>query len=165
MPAPLAPRVRAAILRDIRAGMARNAIARKHAVAASTVGKIAAAEGMADTAFDRTHTLKGARAKAADNRARRAQLVSDLLDDAQKLRVRIWSPYDVAVGTKDGAAIITLALPPLPDARAGYTAIAQNLKAGLDVEKHDNDDGQGAAVARSVLEGVFDALVAKHGTS
>src|SRR5580700_10138178 len=122
MPAPLAASKRAAILEDIRSGMTRNQIARKHGVAASTVGRIAGQEGITD-AFDRTNTLKGARAKAADNKAKRAQLQSDLLDDAQRVRGRIWGPCKVVVGGPDGAEIVELDEVPLEGIKAGFTAI------------------------------------------
>src|SRR5579859_4412382 len=126
MPAPLAPRVRAAILKDIEAAQAQGRsagqIARAHGVARSTVTKIAAETGNAD-AFERTQTLKGARAKAADNKAKRAQLQSDLLDDAQRVRARIWGPCKVVVGGPDGAQIVELDEAPLEGIKAGFTAI------------------------------------------
>lgn len=161
MPNRMAPELRAAILEDIRAGgKSRNQIARAHGVAASTVGKIAADEGIAD-AFDRTHALKGARAKAVDNRATRAQLESDLLDDAQKLRKRAWSKYTVVVGGPEGAETVTLDLPPLQDVRAAYTAIGIIVDKSVVIEKHDSGDD--AEAAKSVLAAVMDGLVARHG--
>lgn len=161
MPQRMAPGKRAAILRDIKAGgQSRNQIARTHGVAASTVGKIATDEGI-DDAFDRTHALKGARAKAIDNRAKRAQLESDLLDDAQKFRERAWSMYKVVVGGTEGAEVVELDLPPLQDARAAYTAIGIIVDKSVAIEKHDSGDD--AEAAKSVLAAVMDGLVARHG--
>lgn len=161
MPPRMAPERRAAILRDIQAGgKSRNEIARAHGVAASTVGQIAAAEGITD-AFDRTHALKGARAKAVDNRAKRAQLESDLLDDAQKLRKRAWSVYEVVVSGPEGAETVTLDLPPLQDVRAAYTAIGIIVDKSVVIERHDSGDD--AEAAKSVLAAVMDGLVARHG--
>lgn len=161
MPNRMAPERRAAILRDIRAGgKSRNEIARSHGVAASTVGKIAADEGITD-AFDRTHALKGARAKAVDNRAKRAQLESDLLDDAQKLRKRAWSPYTVVVSGPEGAETVTLEEPPLQDVRAAYTSIGIIVDKSVAIERHDSGDD--AEAAKSVLAAVMDGLVARHG--
>ncbi len=160
MPAPLAPGKRAAILKDIKAGMSRNQIARKHGVAASSVGRIAATEGITD-AFDRTNALKGARAKAVDNKAKRAQLESDLLDDAQKLRGRAWAPYKIVVGGPEGAEVVDLDLPPLPDVRAAYTSIGIIVDKSVVIEKHDSGDD--AEAAKSVLSAVLDNLTAKHG--
>ena len=158
MPAPLAPGKRAAILEDIRAGgKSRNQIARKHHVAASTVGKIADQEGITD-AFDRTHTVKAAHAKQADNKAKRAQLQSDLLDDAQRLRKRAWSPYGVVVSTPQGAETITLDLPPLPDVRGAYTSIGIIVDKDRAYEKDRADSG--ADQAKSMLGKLFEGLAA-----
>lgn len=161
MPPRMAPQKRAAILKDIKAGgQSRNQIARKHGVAASTVGKIAGEEGITG-AFDRTHTLKAARAKSADSKARRAQLVSDLLGDAQKLRDRAWSGYKIVVGGSEGAEVVELELPPLPDVRAAYTSIGIIVDKTIAVEKHDVGDD--AEAAKSVLAAVMEGLVARHG--
>lgn len=150
MPVRIPDAKRARIAGDIRAGqMSRNDIARKYRVAAATVGNIAAEEGIAD-AFDRTHTIKGARAKQADNKMRRAQLAMDLLEDAQRLRTRAWEPYQVVVGTPDGAEIVELKLPPLPDARAAYTSIGICSDKSIAIEKHDTSD-DGADHAQSML--------------
>lgn len=141
MPKALPQRKRNAILKDIKAGgVSRNYIARKHKVAASTVGAIAADAGITD-AFDRTNTIKGARAKAIDCRALREQLKLDLMADAQRLRDRAWSQYSVVVGTHEGAEVVHLDLPPLPDVRSAYTAIGICADKSIRLEQHDSDDG------------------------
>lgn len=151
MPAPLAPPKRAAILRDIReGGQSRNQIARKHGVAASAVGRIATQEGITD-AWDRTHALKGARAKAVDNKAKRAQLQSDLLDDAQRVRGRIWGPSKVVVGGPNGAEIVELDEAPLEGIKAGFTAIGIIIDKDRAYEKDAQAAGDGAAAQRSLL--------------
>lgn len=155
MPAPLAPEVRAAIITDIGSGMTRNQIARKHHVSPSSVGRIAEQEGIAD-AWDRTHALKGARAKAADNKARRARLQSDLLGDAQKLRKRAWSRYPVIVGGPEGAEKVWLDLPPLLDVRAAYTSIGIIVDKDAAIERNAGDSG--SAQARSMLGQLFEGL-------
>ncbi len=164
MPAPLAPSKRAAILKDIKAarahGKSAGQIARAHGVARSTVTKIAGEEGLPD-AFERSQVLKAARAKQSDNKAKRAQLQSDLLDDAQKLRHRAWSPYKLVVGSAEGAEVVTLELPPLPDVRAAYTSIGIIVDKSVAIEKHDS--GGDAEAAKSVLAAVMDGLVARHG--
>ena len=162
MPAPLAASRRAAILEDIRAGgKSRNQIARKHHVAASTVGRIAAEEGVRD-AFDRTNTLKGARAKAADNKAKRAQLQSDLLDDAQWVRARIHGPCKVVVGGPDGAEIVELDEAPLEGIKAGFTAIGIIVDMDRAYEKDAASSG-GAAHAESVMGRLAVALTEAFG--
>jgi hypothetical protein len=150
MPVRIPDAKRAKVAADIRAGqMSRNEIARKYRISPASVGNIAAEEGITD-AFDRTHTIKGAHAKAADNKMRRAQLASDLLDDAQRLRKRAWEPYEVVASTPDGAEVVQLALPPLPDARAAYTAIGICSDKSIAIEKHDISD-DGADHAKSML--------------
>lgn len=156
MPPRLPNAKRKRIAADIGSGMSRNAIARKYHVAASTVGRIAAEEDITEP-FDRTNTLKGARAKAIDNKAKRAQLASDLLDDAQKLRGRAWQPYQMPVGGGEGVEIITLDLPPLPDVRAAYTAIGIASDKSIAIEKHDTS-GDGADHAKSMLGRLFTGL-------
>lgn len=162
MPPRMAPEAREAILRDIRAGgQSRNQIARKHHVAASTVGKIASDEGITD-AFDRTHALKGARAKAVDNKAKRARLQSDLLDDAQRVRARIWGPCKVVIAGADGAEIVELDEAPLPDIRAGFTAIGVIVDKDLAYER-SMQRSDGASHAESVMGRLAAALTEAFG--
>jgi transposase-like protein len=162
MPKPLPARKRAAILRDIKTardnGKSAGQIARDHGVARSTVTKIAADTGNSD-AFERTQTAKAARAKQADNKSKRTQLQADLLDDAQALRKRAWSPYQVVVGSAEGAEIVELDLPPLPDVRAAYTSIGIIVDKDRAYEK-DKADGDGAENAKSMLGRLFTGLAA-----
>jgi hypothetical protein len=151
VPAPLDPAKRAAILADIRAGtLSRNAIARKHDVAASTVTKLAKDTGDT-TAFDRSQTEKATRAQEADSRSRRAELAAALLDDAAKLRARAWEPYTVVVGTAQGAERVTLDLPPLGDVRSAYTSIGIVVDKHLALDRHDHAGGAGVDDAVSML--------------
>lgn len=165
MPPPLAPHKRAAILRDIEAaradGKSAGRIARAHGVARSTVTKIAAETGNAD-AFERTQTLKGARAKQIDNKAKRAQLQSDLLDDAQRVRARIWGPCKVVVGGQDGAEIVELDEAPLEGIKAGFTAIGIIIDKDRAYEKDAASSGS-AAHAESVMGRLAVALTEAFG--
>jgi len=112
--------------------------------------------------FDRSGTAQATQAKAADNRARRAELHSLLLDDAKRLRERAWAPYTVVAGTGEGLETIELDLPPAQDVRAFYNAIGTCVDKTLAMEKHDGDDSQTEA-AKSVLSAVLDNLIVKHG--
>lgn len=162
MPKPLDPAKREAVLADIKAGgKSRNEIAREHGVAASTVGKIAAGEGIAD-AFDRTHTLKGARAKQADNVAKRAQLQSDLLDDGQRVRARIWGPCKVVVGGPNGAEIVELDEAPLEGLKAGFTAIGIIIDKDRAYER-DKQGADGTDHANSMLGQLMSGLAQAFG--
>lgn len=79
MPRPLDPDKRAAILADVEAGGDRNAIARKHGVAPSTVTRFAKKAGKED-AFDRSKTQKATEAKQADDKARLAAIRTRLIN-------------------------------------------------------------------------------------
>jgi len=158
MPPRMAPEKRAAILRDIEARtFSRNEIARRHKVAASAVGKIAAQEGITD-AWDRTHALKGAHAWKVDNAAKRLQLQSDLLDDSQRVRARIWGTYKIVVPGQDGAEIVELEEAPLEAIKAGFTAIGIIVDKDRAYEKDAQAKGDSAAVQRSLLGRLFEGL-------
>jgi hypothetical protein len=68
----------------------RNQIARELGRSGSTISKIAGELGLS---FDRTTVKAATEARVADARARRAALMLDLLDDAQRLRRQIWQPH------------------------------------------------------------------------
>lgn len=155
MPAPLAPGKRAAILKDIQAGKARNQIARDHHVSGSTVTRIA--RELPGEPFDRSNTLKGARARQADNAAKRVRLQSDLLDDAQRVRARIWGPCKVVVGGPEGAEIVTLDEAPLADIKAGFTSIGVIIDKDLAYERA-TQRSDGASHAESVMGRLAAAL-------
>jgi transposase-like protein len=164
MPPRMAPDKRAAILADIQARtFSRNEIARRHGVAPSAVGKIAAQEGITD-AWDRTHALKGARAKKIDNAAKRAQLQSDLLDDGQRVRARIWGPYKVVVSGPNGAEIVELDEAPLEAIKAGFTAIGIIVDKDRAYEKDAQATGDSSAAARSLIGRLSDVLEQAAGT-
>lgn len=152
---------RDAITTDIRAGKKRNEIARDHGVSAGSVTNIAKQAGLAN-AFDRSATVKAARAAQADNKALRAQLQSDLLKDAQRLRKRAWELYKIPMAGPEGIEIIELELPPLPDVRAAYTAI------GIIVDKdrayeRDKQGADGTDHATSMLGKLMTGLAQAFG--
>lgn len=155
MPKALPQRKRNAILEAVKAGGKRNEVAREHKVSPSTVSAIAKQAGLV-SAFDRTLTEKASRAKAADNKAKRTQLQTDLLDDAQRFRGRAWSPYKVPVATAEGVEIVTLSLPPLPDAQRAYTAIGICVDKDMAYERAATDSG--AEHAKSMAGRLFTAL-------
>lgn len=159
MPAPLAPRKRAAILKDIEARDGRSArqIGKAHGVSDAAVRRIAKHAGLVD-AWSRDKTVKATHARVADNKAKRARLQSDLLDDAQKLRGRAWSRYKVVVGGSEGAEIVELDLPPLPDVRAAYTSIGIIIDKDAAIERASSDSG--ADAAKSMLGQLFEGLSA-----
>lgn len=123
-----------ALVRELHAqGLGRNAIARKLHRSGRTVSHIAARLGLD---FDREVTRVATEAKVLDAKARRAQLALDLLDDAQKLRTRAWSPYRMAVGFD----LVTVELPPGVEVRSFYNAIGIAVDKSIAIEKHDRAD-------------------------
>ena len=148
MPPPMPPDKRAAIIAAIEACVdgtneqSAGAIARAHDVAPSTVTKIAKQEGL-DEAWQRTQTAAASRATAIDNRARRAALSSGMLEDAERLRARLWEPTTVVTAT---GSKVALELPPPGDARQLSSAITGFVKASLDIDGRDAEVEQHAAV-------------------
>ncbi len=156
VPARIPDEKRAAILTDIRAGaLGCRAIGRKHEVSDATVRKLAADAGITD-AFSRAQTENATRAVAADNRSRRAQIASELLDDVARFRKRAWSPYTYYERGTEGPELVTLELPPLKDAKEAYVAIGISLQRHAELEKLDADRGD--EQARSMLGDLADAI-------
>lgn len=80
-------------LADLHAqGLSRNEIARELGRAQSTISKLAAAAGLT---FDRARTAEATRVKVVDAKARRAQLATDLLADAERMRQQLWTPTTI----------------------------------------------------------------------
>lgn len=155
MPKPLSTRKRNAILADIKVGTkARNQIARDHGVSASTVTGIAKTAGIAG-AFDRSQAKEATRAREADCKALRAQLKLDLLQDAQKLRERIWGNHQVVVSTPLGAEVVTLDRNPLTEMRSGYTALGIAVDKSIRLEQVDAEGGEGIAAVDEWLRGMM----------
>jgi hypothetical protein len=153
----MAPDRRDAILKDIRAGgQSARQIGKAHGVSDAAVRRIAKQEGLVD-AWSRDKTVKATHARVADNKAKRTQLQSDLLDDAQKLRKRAWSRYPIVVNSMEGAEKVWLDLPPLPDVRAAYTSIGIIVDKDAAIERASSDGG--ADAAKSMLGQLFDGLV------
>jgi transposase-like protein len=151
---------RAEILNDIQAGvLSRNAIARKHGVASSTVAVIADENGIED-AFDRTKVENATRARTADMRARRALLAEGLLVDAELLRDRAWSKYPIAVTTMKGPELVELPAPPLDQIRNAYVAVGIALQRHMELVKHDADTG--ATEVKSMLGSLATGLEAAY---
>lgn len=94
MSAPLDPDKRAAIADAIRAGGARNAIAREHGVSGSTVTGIAKAEGL-DGAFDRASTKTATEARQADVAASQSRLKVRLLEEAHRTLTQLREPCEL----------------------------------------------------------------------
>jgi hypothetical protein len=152
---------RAAILADIRAGkLGARKIAAKHSVSASTVSKLAKDSNVTD-AFARSQTENATRAVVADSRSRRAQMASDLLDDAERLRQRAWKPYSYYERGQFGPELVTLDLPPLKEVKEAYVSLGVAIDKHVVLERHDaTDPGTMGSLLGTLLAGLQD----KHGT-
>lgn len=133
-------------IRDKPEGTSASALARQLGVSKTTVTTIAKENGL-DDAFDRSKTANATAAKQHDNRARRAALVQAYLDDAEKIRERLWQPAE-AINPLGG--LLEFRLPPGRDTRDLVMAGTSLVKATIEVEKHDQGDG-GADDAKSML--------------
>lgn len=162
MPKALSDELRAAVLADIKTGgKSARQIGSAHGVSDASVRRIAKDEGLVD-AWSRDKTVKATRARVADNAAKRTQLQSDLLDDAQRLRKRAWEPYEIPLAGPQGIETITLDLPPLGEVRAAYTSI------GIIVDKdrayeRDKSGADGTDHAKSMLGQLMTGLAEAFG--
>lgn len=148
-------------LRELHAsGASRNAIAKELGRSSSTVSAAAAKLGLS---FDRTATATAtaaaAAAKVADAKSRRAALVLDLLDDAERLRQQLWEPTTLhSFGGKDHTyASKRLTEPTFADKRSIMRAVSTAVTASTRLELHDAAD-EGTAGAKSMLLELASAL-------
>lgn len=142
MPAPIDPQTRQAIITDIQTGqLSRNAIARKHKVAQSTVSAIAETEGLVN-AFDRTATKNATQALRDDNKAKRAELQKLFLQRSREALAAMDKPFIVhKIGGKDNVYTEhEVPNPPTGDLRNLMIVAATGLDKALVIERHDTDD-------------------------
>lgn len=146
MPPPLDPELRDLILGDIQAvaegtsTLSRNAIARAHGVAATTVTAIARAEGLTG-AFDRTQTKNATEAAAADAKAERAALRQLLRRRAREALEAMDAPFIVAkIGGKDNVYTEQLVDgPPTADMRNLMIIAATAIDKDMAIDRYDSD--------------------------
>ncbi|HEY3683456.1 MAG TPA: hypothetical protein VGL93_10475 [Streptosporangiaceae bacterium] len=138
--APISDAERARIIDLARSGMSRAAVGREVGRAASTIGKICAREGIE---FDRAPTAAATSAKREDNRAKRADLESLLLDDALRMRAQLWQPSKVwAFGGKENTyEEHAVDEPPFADKRLIMSAVGTAIDKALKLAQVDADDG------------------------
>jgi transposase-like protein len=143
---------RQAIADAVRAGGTQRGIARDFGVSGGTVQNIVAEYGI-ENAFDRTATARASAAKRIDNAAKRAQLSESNLDDAMRVRERIWQPADQVVPS---GQIVTLDLPSARDVRDFAAAVQALAKTHIELDKHDS--AQGHDDQKSMLAGIAEGL-------
>lgn len=143
------------------AGENRNAIARAIGRSGATVSKIAAELGLD---FDRSAVKAATEARTADARARRTALMLDLLEDAQKLRQRLWveTTYIDHGGRDFTREVWTQPEPTAQDKLKLMQAASTAINSSLRLDERDGD-GSNETIG-SLLGDLFDGLVAKHGS-
>ncbi|MFI6904872.1 helix-turn-helix domain-containing protein [Nonomuraea sp. NPDC050394] len=132
-----------------------NAIAKQLGRDRSTISRAAAAMGIT---FDRKQTRQATEARAADNAARRAQLASDLLADAARLRKQLWEPCTIhSFGGRDNVYNEhPVDEPPFRDKRDIMSTVGVAVEKALRLT--DYDANSGASEARSMLSAIAEAL-------
>lgn len=154
-PTPLSDAERQQI-RDLHAaGHGCNDIARQLGRDRSTISRAAA--DMSIT-FDRKQTRAATKARQADNAAIRAQLATDLLADAVRLRAQLWEPCTIhSFGGKDNVYNEhQVDEPPFRDKRDIMSTVGVAVEKALRLT--DYDANSGASEARSMLSAIAEAL-------
>ncbi len=141
------------IVRLAAARVGRNEIARRLGVSVGAVTRHAPAGS-----FDRSATAAGVKARKTDMAARRAELASKLLGDAERIREGLWKPALVFnFGGKDNTYNDhTLDRPSFADQRNIILSANTALAAHLRLVDHDSDGG--VAHAESVLDAFMDSV-------
>jgi IS30 family transposase len=136
-------------------GKTRNDIAKALGRSAST---ITAACNKMGLSFDRTKTAAATKAKVLDAKAKRAQLMNDLLDDAEKLRQQLWAPTKIfSFGGKDNTyAERKVDRPPFKDQRDIVNAVSTTITASLRLDDHDK--AHEVDEQKAMLDELFEAL-------
>jgi hypothetical protein len=142
------------------AGRNRNQIAKEIGRSGSTVSKIAEQLGLS---FNRDAVQAATEARVADAKARRAELMHALLDDAQKLRQQLFAPTTIhSFGGKDNTyASRDVNQPLFKDQRDIMQATNTAITASLRIDDHDANTGDTDA-AKSMLGSLAAGLQAAY---
>ncbi|QOH59901.1 helix-turn-helix domain-containing protein [Rhodococcus rhodochrous] len=134
-------------------GKGRNEIAETLGRAAATITSACKKLGLA---FDESQTVEATAARVAQMKAKRIDLAEQLLDDALKIRERLWSPHHYYEKGPDSLVPVTLPLPPLRDTRDGYGALQIALKGHMELVSESTDTG--IEGKRSVLANLISGI-------
>lgn len=145
---PLSDKERDQIRRLHDAGKCRNEIAKLLGRSGSTISKAAAKMGLS---FDREMVKAATAAKVADAKARRAELMHELLDDAERLRQQLFAPTTLhSFGGKDHTYNSKdVEQPTFQDQHKIMMAVSSAVTSSLRIDDHDTDTG--ADGAKSML--------------
>jgi len=136
-------------------GATRNDIAKALKRSASTITKVCGDLGLS---FDRAATKAATEAKVADAKAKRAQLMVELLDKSERLLDQLFTPATIhSFGGKDNTYNSKRVDQPLfKDQRDIMGSVSLALNASMRLDHHDTDGG--AEGARSMVTALFDGL-------
>lgn len=126
------------------AGSCRNEIAKILGRSGSTISKAAEKLGLS---FNREMVKAATAAKVADAKARRAELMHGLLDDAQRLREQLFAPSVIhSFGGKDHTYLQKpVDEPVFKDKRDIMQSVSIAITASLRIDDHDADTGSEGA--------------------
>lgn len=141
---PVSPELRARIIELITGGMARNAIAREVKIAPSVVTRIAQDE---ELSFDRGPTAAAVAARQIDMKARRIELIEELMSKAMDHIVAIDQPFlAFSFGGKDNDYNEhELDRAPTGDILNLHRAASLAMKDARELIRDDDDEGVGEA--------------------
>lgn len=156
---PISASKRARIVDELRKGGKLAAIARANGVSPTSVKVIRIAEGLQPLPTDESK-IRAAKARDVmllDARRRRAKLMVDLLEDAEKLRARLWAPAKVfGFGGKDYSYVEhAVTEPPFKDKQNLMISIGIAVDKSLQLEKYDQE---GAASAKAAIIDLIDRM-------
>lgn len=140
-------------------GLGRNQIAAELGRSVSTISGVAKQLGLS---FDRSKTAAATAVKVVDAKAKRAQLMQDLLNDAARLRAELWQPHEyIDHGGKDFVeARWTQPTPSSADKLKLMQAARQALDGSLRLDQHDGDGS--IEQVGSLLGALFDGIIGRH---
>ena len=131
-------------------GLSRNDIARQTGVSAGSVTNVCKAN---DLTFDRSSTKDATRARVADNKARRAAIVSRLYARSEKILERLESnAYVYRMMGPTGSEQVTDEYPPADAERSLATSIGIYLDKAAKLADYDKSASDGASAADSVVD-------------
>lgn len=154
---PIAEDKRQRIIDLQKQGLSRNDIARQVGVSAGTVTNVCKAN---DLTFDRSSTEKATRARVADNKSRRAAIVSRLYGRSENILDRLEAPTFVyRMMGPEGSEKIFDEDPPAADERSLATSIGIYLDKASKLEDYDKSPADSAAAAESVVDKLMAGFV------
>lgn len=158
MKTPVTDAEREAIAADVRGGMARNDVARKHGRGAGTVSRIAKELGLS---FERSPAIVAAtKARQVDVEARIVALAEDLLEDAERLRKQLWEPCEMhSFGGRDNVHnSIELDEPVFADKRHIVGSVRMLATTVNDIRSRSKGGDEGASMIVRLVAGLAQSV-------